>query len=95
VPKKNLTQLALDRLRPPPQGQVTYWDTHLTGFNVRVSQGGAKTFNVVFGKDRKRVTIGRYPIIQLGAARKRAREILLRATLEPDKHRSPPFEEST
>jgi integrase len=91
VPKKNLTQLTIDRLPAPPKGQVAYWDTQLTGFNVRISQGGAKTFNVVFGRDRRRITIGRYPIVSLAAARKRAREILLQAALHPAKQHSPDF----
>lgn len=92
MPKKNLTQLTIDRLPTPRGHQVTYWDTQLTGFNLRMSPGGAKTFNVVYGTDRKRVTIGRYPIVSLAAARKRAREILLQAVLHPSKHSSPQFQ---
>jgi integrase len=31
------TQLAIDKLRPPPAGRVVYWDKMLPGFGLRVS----------------------------------------------------------
>jgi integrase len=94
VPKKSLTELTLKSLRTPTHGQITYWDTQLTGFNIRLSPGGAKTFSVVVGPQRRRVTIGRYPLVPLAVARKRAREILLKATLNPHKRPSLSFEEA-
>jgi integrase len=94
VPKRSLTELTVKNLKPPSKGQETTWDTQLTGFGVRCSQGGAKTFLVMFGKTRKRVTIGRYPVVTLAAARQRAKKILLGASLDPDKTPSPPFDEA-
>ncbi len=94
VPKKSLTELTIKNLQPPAKGQETTWDTQLTGFGVRCSQGGAKTFVVMYGKTRKRQTIGRYPIVSLAEARKRAREILLNAALHPDQVVSPAFDEA-
>ncbi len=48
----------------------------------------------MFGKTRKRVRIGRYPVVTLAAARQRAKEILLNVNLHPDKSPSPPFDEA-
>ena len=65
----SLTDLQIKRLKVPDQGQKTYFDASLRGFGVRVSQGGAKTFIVLLGKDRRRRTIGRYPDMSLSEAR--------------------------
>ena len=92
MPKTNLTDLAIKRLKPPEKGQATTWDTSLPGFGVRCSQGGTKTFIVMHGKHRKRVSIGRYPIVSLSAARQKAKEVLLNATLQTDTPPSPTFD---
>ena len=94
VPKRSLTELTIKNLKPPAKGQETTWDTQLTGFGVRCSQGGSKTFIVMYGKTRTRQTIGRYPIVSLADARKHAKEILLDASINPNKTRSAPFEEA-
>jgi len=73
--------LAIKRLKLPETGQATTWDTKLPGFGIRCSQGGTKTFIVMHGKQRRRVTIGRYPVVSLSAARQKAKEILLNAAL--------------
>ena len=93
MPKILLTELSVRGLCLPARGQVTYWDRQLTGFGIRVSQGGTKTFCVVHGAKRQRLTIGRYPLVPLTAARKRARELLLSASLNPNKQPSLPFPE--
>jgi integrase len=76
-----LTEITLRNLKPPERGQKTYTDDNLTGFGVRVSQGGTKTFTLVYGVNRQRVTIGRYPIISLSDARIEAKRILAEHTL--------------
>ena len=48
------------------------WDEDFPGFGVRVSQGGAKSFVVMFGERRQLRTLGRYPILSLKDARKLA-----------------------
>jgi hypothetical protein len=63
-----LTEIVLRNLKPPERGQKTYIDDSLAGFGVRISQGGTKTFTLVHGINRRRVTIGRHPIISLSAA---------------------------
>lgn len=85
MPKIALTDLSLRKLQPPPVGQITYWDTAVTGFGVRLSQGGAKSFILMHGKCRARTTIGRVSTISLKEARDTARRILAENTL--GKHR--------
>ncbi|MEZ5844835.1 MAG: site-specific integrase [Hyphomicrobiaceae bacterium] len=94
MPKRSLTELTIKSLKPPAKGQVTTWDTQLSGFGVRCSQGGTKTFVVMLGKSRRRETIGRYPLFTLADARRRAKEIILAAALSPGKKPSPPFDET-
>ena len=79
-----LTDIAIKTLAPPQQGQKTYTDDTLPGFGVRVSQGGTKTFVLVYGERRERVTLGRYPIITLAQAREKAKDILARRQLNGD-----------
>lgn len=71
------TQLAIERLRPPESDRVIYWDTILTGFGLRVSAKGRKTWLAVYRVDGKQIwdTIGttaRVP--SLADARERARQ---------------------
>jgi len=75
------TDLAIRALPPPVRGQKTYMDKGLTGFGLRVSQGGTKTWFVVHGANRDKTTIGRYPIVSLTDARGAARRILAEYTL--------------
>ncbi|MCB9947250.1 MAG: tyrosine-type recombinase/integrase [Rhodospirillaceae bacterium] len=65
----SLTDLQIRKLKAPAKGQKTYFDDALSGFGVRVSQGGTKTFIVLHGKARTRRTIGRYPEMSLSEAR--------------------------
>lgn len=63
-----LTDLTLKAIKLP-ENFVTYWDTALPGFGVRCSPKGKKTFTVMYGEDRRRVTIGHYPPMTLSEAR--------------------------
>ena len=56
--KTTLTDVAVRALKPPFEGQVTYFDKSLPGFGVRVSQGGTKTYTVVYGANRRRTSLG-------------------------------------
>jgi hypothetical protein len=75
-----LTDIRIRSLPSPKNGQKTYWDA-LPGFGVRVSQGGTKTFVLVCGQDRQRITIGRFPVLSLSDARGEAKRILAERTL--------------
>ncbi len=70
-----LTDLSIRKLKSPIQGQRTHFDDAPSGFGVRVSQGGAKSFVVMYGKRRQLKTIGRYPDMKLADARREAKRI--------------------
>src|ERR1017187_1836808 len=80
MPKLVLTDLSVRALKPAAR-QVTYWDVSLSGFGCRISPGGTKTFTLMYGADRKRHTIGRYPAISLSDARSEAKRVLAARTL--------------
>jgi integrase len=84
MPRIHLTDIYVRNLKPSGI-QTTYWDTAggVRGFNVRVSQRGTKTFTLVLGENRKRVTIGRYPTVSLQTARKKAAQLFAEHTLNP------------
>ena len=60
MPTIRLTQLAVDKLAPPPTGRTVYWDRHLPGFGVRVTANGAKSWVAMYRVNGKAVmeTIG-------------------------------------
>lgn len=68
-----LNDLSIRGLPAPTKGQKTYFDDDLRGFGVRVSQGGAKSFIVMYGTTRRLKTLARYPATSLKDARKLAR----------------------
>ena len=70
-----LTDLLIKRLKAPDTGQKTHFDDALRGFGVRVSQGGSKSFVVMYGKKRQLKTLGRYPDLSLSEARKEAKRV--------------------
>jgi integrase len=76
-----LTEIVVRSLAPPERGQKIYRDDTLSGFGVRVSQGGTKTFLLVHGAERQFTSIGRYPIIGLADARAEAKRVLAELTL--------------
>ena len=84
APILHLADRTIAALKPPEKGQQAYYDDTLPGFAVRVSQGGTKTFTLVYGSPRKRITIGRYPIITLAQARDKARKLLAHRMLHGD-----------
>jgi integrase len=89
-----LTDIAIRALPAPEKGARIYFDDTLSGFGVRVSQGGAKAFTLTFGSGRERVTIGRYPIISLADARVEAKRMLAEQTLGKNRLRRLSYEEA-
>lgn len=83
-----LTDLSIRALKAPEKGVIVYSDDTLTGFGVRVSQAGTKSYVLTHGVRRHRETIGRVGIISLSAARTAAKEMLAEYTL--GKHRPQP-----
>lgn len=66
-----LTDLAIQKLTYAGK-QKTYWDDHVSGFGVRVSPK-AKSFVIMYGKERRLETLGRYPDMPLKLARSHAK----------------------
>jgi integrase len=86
-----LTDIVVRNLTPENK-QRTYFDDSLHGFGVRVGPGGSKTFVLVCGSARERVTLGRYPIISLSEARGAAKVMLAERTLGAKRPRHVRFE---
>lgn len=94
MPQAALTDRLVKHLEPPESGQVTYWDEGTPGFGVRISQGGSRSFVVVYGANRTRKTIGRYPSISLKQARDQAKKLVAEVTLGLDQKRSITWKEA-
>lgn len=80
MPSIRMSDLKVKNIVPSDK-QVTYWDESLASFGLMVSPGGTKTWTLMVGKARKRITIGRYPILSLSVARAEARKRLAEITL--------------
>jgi len=48
MPKRALTAAAVERLKPPPRGQVEIFDRGYPGFALRVSYGGGKAWSMFY-----------------------------------------------
>lgn len=67
-----LTEAAVKSFASPTVGQQLVYDSVLSGFGIRVSSGGTKSFFVerrLYGRT-KRITLGPYPHLTVEAARK-------------------------
>ncbi|HVU20731.1 MAG TPA: Arm DNA-binding domain-containing protein [Rhizomicrobium sp.] len=80
-----LTDIVVRNLKVPQKGAVIFSDDVLSGFGVRVSEGGTKSFVLIHGARRTRETIGRVGVISLAEARAEAKLRLARYTLGKDK----------
>src|SRR5262245_60188638 len=68
--KTKLTDAAVERLKPPAQGQIDYFDQQYPGLALRVSCGGRKTWCFVYrfkGKQR-RIKLDIYPAMSVAEA---------------------------
>ena len=86
MPRTKLTAAAVERIAPPKQGRVEYFDKLLPGFALRVTHKGAKSWCVFYrihGRLR-RYTIGGYPAFDLKAARKAAEKAMREVELGKD-----------
>jgi len=61
------------------KGFYALWDGQLRGFGLRITPSGTKTFFVYYrvGRRQRTITIGRYGVLTVDQARKRAQEILV------------------
>ncbi len=75
-----LTDISVRALKPTDR-QRTYFDDTTSGFGIRVSPGGTKTFVLMHGQRRQLTKLGRLGIITLAKARAAAKRILAQRTL--------------
>ena len=77
MPRIRITARKIESIRPPKVGQVDYWDESLSGFGLRVSMGGKKTWVYMYRQDGRkwRYTIGPYPAYGLAKAREEAKKL--------------------
>ena len=61
--------------KSPDAVQTDYFDASVSGLALRVTNKGTKAWTLLHGTPRRRVTLGRYPSLSLGAARARAIEV--------------------
>jgi Arm DNA-binding domain len=73
----NITKKAIDTGKRPAKGQTFVWDTALIGFGMRLTPGAVSFIaeSRIQGVKR-RMTIGRYPVMSVEEAREKAREFL-------------------
>jgi integrase len=76
-----LTDMSVKALKAPLKGVIYYTDDTLTGFGVRVSQAGTKSYVLTHGARRERETIGRVGVVGLSDARSEAKRRLAEYTL--------------
>jgi integrase len=76
--RRVFTARFVEKIKPPVEGRVEFYDAALPSFGLRVTQRGSKSwflFYRIHGR-LKRLTIGRYPVFLLAEARDAAREAL-------------------
>src|SRR3979411_1177369 len=91
MPTRKLTDLFVERAKPPPpHGRLQYFDAAFPGLALRITENGGKSWCTFYRfKGRlRRFTIGRYPAIKPATARKEAA-----AALERGREGADPAEE--
>ena len=74
MPTRKLTDLFVERVKPPPRGRVEYFDAAFPGLALRVTENGGKSWCAFyrFHGRLRRFTIGAYPAIKPAQARRDA-----------------------
>ena len=80
MPRVHLTDIVARSAKAASGRQVTFWDMALPCFGLRVGEQ-VKSWTVMVGEERRRVTIGRYPAVSLQDARAEARRLILSAAV--------------
>ena len=80
MPTRKLTDLFVERAKPPPHGRIEYFDAAFPGLALRITDNGGKSWCAFYRfKGRlRRFTIGRYPAIKPAQARREAAAALER-----------------
>src|SRR5260370_35539974 len=80
IMRKKLTDLFVERVKPPAHGRAEYFDASFPGLALRITDKGAKSWSVFYrlhGRLR-RFTIGNYPALKPADARREAQTALER-----------------
>jgi integrase len=74
MPTKRLTDLFVERVKPPARGRIEYFDAAFGGLALRVTDKGHKSWSLHYriGGRQRRFTIGSYPAIKPAEARRDA-----------------------
>jgi len=98
--RKQLTEVMIEKLRPPATGRLEVFDAIVPGLAVRITTSGAKSF-IVRGRIRGRpnpirITLGHARGMRLAAAREAASDVLrtCRAGNDPREVRKATIEEA-
>jgi integrase len=80
VPTRKLTDLFVERAKPPARGRIEYFDAAFPGLALRITNNGGKSWCAFYRfKGRlRRFTIGSYPAIKPAQARREAAAALER-----------------
>ena len=80
------TQRSVRSLPVPASGQLDYFDARLPSFGLRVSATGARSWFIMYrsGGRLRRMTLARFELLDLEAARTEARTLLLAARTGTD-----------
>jgi integrase len=80
MPTRKLTDLFVERVKPPTRGRIEYFDASFGGLSLRVTDRGVKSWAVIYRAQGRlrRYTIGRYPAIKPAQARREATTALER-----------------
>src|SRR5712671_4885768 len=80
MPTRKLTDLFVERAKPPAHGRVEYFDAAFPGLALRITDNGGKSWCAFYRfKGRlRRLTLGRYPAIKPAQARREAAAALER-----------------
>ena len=82
MPTIRLTQVAVDKLKPPSSGREIYWDNLVPGFGLRITAKGAKSWVAMYRVHGKAVmqTLGSVGVVpKVDEARQMARESMVKA----------------
>jgi Arm DNA-binding domain len=80
MPTRKLTDLFVERAKPPVRGRIEYFDAAFPGLALRITDNGGKSWCAFYRfKGRlRRFTIGSYPAIKPAQARREATAALER-----------------
>jgi integrase len=80
MPTKKLTDMFVERVKPPAAGRIEYFDAAFPGLALRVTDTGGKSWCAFyrFQGRLRRLTIGSYPALKPAQARREAQTALER-----------------